>query len=127
MQPATPHLLSARSILRGAIGTVWVFHGLWSKLLGGVPRHREIVGRVVGEEWADPVLLAVGVGEIVLGLWVWSGRRPWDCALVQTCGLAGMNALELLYARDLLLAPLPMVLANLLLVGAAWWLARRSE
>lgn len=110
-------------VLRAGLGAVWVFHGLWSKLLGGIPRHREIVARVVGQDWADLVTLGVGAAEILLGAWVWSARAPRICALVQTRILLSMNLLEFWYARDLLLAPIPMLLANALLLGVAWWLA----
>jgi hypothetical protein len=48
------------------IGAVWVFHGLYSKLLNGLPRHREIVARVVGEQFATPVTKVVGAGEVLL-------------------------------------------------------------
>ena len=37
-----------------------------------------------------------------------------------------MNALELTYARERLLAPLPMVAANSLLLSLAWYAALRT-
>ncbi len=46
------------------IGSVWVFHGLFSKVSNGVPRHRQIVGRILGEGIADRATLVIGILEI---------------------------------------------------------------
>ena len=102
------------------IGAVWVFHGLYSKLLNGVPRHREIVARVVGEELATPLTKLVGVGEVFLGVWTWSGRAPKACAATQTAALASMNTLEIARADDLLISARGMLLLNALLIATTW-------
>ena len=57
------------------IGSVWVFHGLFSKLSNGIPRHRLIVGRILGEGIADWATWIIGILEISLGLWIFS--RLW--------------------------------------------------
>lgn len=107
--------------LAGAfIAGVWVFHGLYSKLLNGVPRHREIVARVVGEELATPVTTMIGAGEIMLGLWMWSGRKRRACAAAQTAALVSMNTLEIARADDLLISARGMLLLNALLIATAW-------
>ncbi len=108
-----------------AYGTasVWGFHGLFSKLLQGIPRHRLIVERVLGSSWAPQATVAIGVGELLMAGWILSGRFPRSCAAAQTVALGAMNLLELRYARDLLLAPWPMVAANLIFLGLAWVLA----
>jgi len=102
------------------IGAVWVFHGLYSKLLNRIPRHREIVARVVGDEWATPVTNFVGVGEVALGLWTWSGRARKTCAATQTLALASMNALEIWRAKNLLISPSGMLFLNFVLLGMSW-------
>ena len=102
------------------IGSVWVFHGLYSKLLNGFPRHREIVSRVVGEDLATPVTKLVGVGEVLLGLWTWSGRARKACATTQTAALASMNTLEVSRANDLLISARGMLLLNALLIATTW-------
>jgi hypothetical protein len=106
-----------------AIGAVWVFHGLYSKLLHGVPRHEEIVGRVLGEGVAAPATLAIGVLEVALGVWAFTGRRRRACALVQTLALVAMNALEIALARDLLLSPIGMLALNAAFLALVWWWA----
>lgn len=106
-----------------AIAAVWVFHGLYSKLLGGIPRHRAIVGRVLGEEWASAATIAVGVMEISIGLWVLSGWRRRECALVQTVALIAMNTLEIALARDLLISAPGMVALNAAFLAVVWFWA----
>ncbi len=113
--------------LRWVIASVWLFHGLFSKVLDGIPRHRQIVARVVGNEWALAVTLAVGGVEILIGIWVLSRRSPRACAAAQTALLAAMNFLELWLARDLLLAPFAMVVANLLFLAIGWTLALQAN
>ena len=68
--------------VRIVIAGVWIFHGLYSKILDGVPRHRLIVGRILGDSFARPLTVLIGTGEILLGLWVLSGRRSRACAML---------------------------------------------
>jgi uncharacterized membrane protein YphA (DoxX/SURF4 family) len=115
-----------RMTVRILIGSVWVFHGLYSKILNLIPRHQMIVGRVLGEDAAAFVTPAIGVAEILLGLWVYSAIKARLCALTQTVALVSMNTLEILLARDLLLHPPGMVALNLILLSGAWFLAWRN-
>lgn len=112
--------------VRYGTAAVWLFHGLFSKVLGGIPRHEQIVARVLGDGLAKPATLFVGVVEIVLGLWIVSRRGPRACAAAQTVLLVSMNVLELTFARDLLLAPIAMVCANIVFLGLGWVLALRA-
>lgn len=112
-----------RAALTVLIGSVWVFHGLYSKILDGVPRHRLIVGRILGEGIADRATLAIGMLEILLGLWAFSGRYRRLCALVQTLAIAAMNTLEIYLAPDLLISALGMVALNLAFLSLIWFWA----
>ncbi len=109
------------------IGAVWIFHGLYSKLLRGIPRHRAIVARVLGERHADVATTVIGVGEIALGAWVLSGWQPVACAVVQTTALVAMNALEIALAADLLLSAAGMVALNAGFLAIIWSWALRSH
>jgi hypothetical protein len=105
------------------IGAVWIFHGLYSKLLNGIPRHRAIVARVLGEPRAGVATLLIGAGEVALGLWVFSGWQRVPCAAVQTLALVTMNALEIALAADLLISAIGMVALNLGFLATIWWWA----
>jgi uncharacterized membrane protein YphA (DoxX/SURF4 family) len=109
--------------LRLGIASVWLLFGLLFKALGAVPRHRKIVARVVGEERAGLLLWAVAIGEIGLGFWMLAGSFLAACAAIQTVFLATMNALELRYARDLLVSPIGMVSANVVFLSLGWYIA----
>lgn len=102
------------------IGLVWIFHGLYSKVSAGIPRHRQIVGRILGEGVADRATFAIGILEILLGLWIFSGLWRRTCASVQTVALVSMNLLEILLARDLLISAPGMVALNLGFISLIW-------
>lgn len=106
------------------IGSVWVFHGLFSKLLSGIPRHRQIVGRILGEGIADQATFVIGMLEIGLGLWIFSRLWRRSCAALQTCALVSMNFLEITIAPDLLISAVGMVLLNLAFISVIWEWAR---
>jgi hypothetical protein len=109
--------------MRLAIALVWLVFGILFKALDAVPRHRQIVARVVGERASRGLTVAVAAGEAGLGLWMVYGRYlPW-CVAIQTATIVSMNALEIRYARDLLLSPLGMVCANAALLAAGWYVA----
>ena len=109
-----------RLILGVLIGGVWVFHGLWSKVLGQIPRHQLIVGRILGDAWAEHATLAIGLCEIAMGIWVFTGLLRRTCATVQTIALVAMNTLEIAIARDLLISAPGMVALNLAFLTLVW-------
>ncbi len=102
------------------IGSVWVFHGLYSKILNRIPRHQAIVARILGERFARPATKLIGGGEILLGVWVFTGWQPRACAAVQTAALVAMNTLEILLAGDLLISAAGMVILNLGFIALIW-------
>jgi hypothetical protein len=68
-----------------------------------VPRHEEIVSRILGNAHAPTLTTAIGFGEILIGLGCLSGRRPKLCALTQVVLVLTMNIIEQILAVDLLL------------------------
>ena len=114
---------SFRKILTILIGSVWVFHGLYSKVSNGIPRHRQIVERILGERIADQATFVIGILEVLLGLWIFSGVQRRACALSQTLALVSMNFLEILLARDLLISATGMVALNLGFISLIWYWA----
>lgn len=102
------------------IAAVWVFHGLFSKILGGIPRHRLIVARILGDRLARPMTGIIGGLEVMLGLWALTGFAPVECAAVQTLAIVAMNTFEIVLAGDLLISAVGMVALNLGFLAVIW-------
>ncbi len=82
---------------------VWLVNGIWCKILDGVPRHREIVARIFGEEHSLLLTRMIGLGEVLMAAWILLGIRwKWSCA-AQIAAVAVMNIIELVLVPDLLL------------------------
>lgn len=112
-------------LLRLPIVLVWLYQGLWCKLLGGMPHHQAIVSAVpfLPPAGAHAFLLALGAAEVLLGLWVLSGRALRLAALVQTALLLAMNTGGLLWGRASIVDPAGMVLQNLVFLTLIWVVA----
>jgi hypothetical protein len=102
------------------IGSVWVFHGFYSKILNGIPRHRLIVGKILGATNAGVLTKIIGLLEVLLGVWVFTGWLPVGCAALQTAALLAMNTLEILIAKELLISAVGMVILNLGFLTLIW-------
>jgi hypothetical protein len=111
-----------------AVAGVWLYEGLWCKILGGVPAQADVVGAVpfVGRRAAAWTLRALGIVECGLALWVLSGWRPYLGALAQTALLVGMNSGGLLWARRIIPDPTGMVVKNFAFLVLAWMVAARA-
>ena len=92
-----------RLALTVAVAGVWLVNGLYAKVLGGAPRHTAIVARVLGQARAPVIVVAIGLGEVALGLWILSGRHPRQTAALQIALVLTMNVLERRRAVDMLL------------------------
>ncbi|MEM9982790.1 MAG: DoxX-like family protein [Bacteroidota bacterium] len=90
-------------ILTYVIALVWLINGLYCKVLDGVPRHQQIVARIIGEAYARPFTVLIGLAEIVMAFWVVSRWRPQLNAWMQIGVVATMNLLEFILVPDLLL------------------------
>jgi uncharacterized membrane protein YphA (DoxX/SURF4 family) len=112
--------------IRILAAVVWFGFGAIFKVIGLVPRHQEIVAAILGPDIAPLITVLIGLAEIALGLWFLIGFRPRTCALVQAGAIISMNALELIYARSLLLAPIPMVILNAIFLALVWYAALAS-
>jgi uncharacterized membrane protein YphA (DoxX/SURF4 family) len=109
-------------LIRSAVAAVWVYEGLWCKLLGGAPDQRRVVEAVprLGPRTGASFLLALGAVETALGAWVLSGLAPVPCALVQTLLLVTLNANGIVWARRLIHDPAGMVVKNFAFLVLAW-------
>src|SRR5688572_24542330 len=90
-------------ILTFFIAAVWLINGLVCKLLNLVPRHRQIVASIVGEQYAPVITILIGIAEIMMAIWVVSGIWSRLNAITQILVVATMNIIEFLLVPDLLL------------------------
>jgi uncharacterized membrane protein YphA (DoxX/SURF4 family) len=109
-------------LIRSAVAAVWLYEGLWCKLLGREPNQLAVVKAVprFGPRVGALFLKALGVGEVSLGLWALSGIAPWWCALAQTLLLVTLNANGILWARHLIHDPPGMLVKNFAFLVLAW-------
>jgi uncharacterized membrane protein YphA (DoxX/SURF4 family) len=114
---------------RVAIALVWLYNGLWAKLLAGSAHHAAVVRSVpgFGGGTGGGVLVAIGIAETLFALWVLSGLRPRAAAIAQTALLVGVNTGGLLWARDEIPDPANMIVQNIVFVTLIWFLAAREE
>lgn len=116
------------ALVRAAVAAVWLYEGLWCKVLGRDPRQVQIVeafprlGPLVGRRF----LVALGMGETALAAWVMTGLTPGLCAITQTVLLVALNANGLLWARHLIHDPAGMVVKNVSFLLLAWVAAAMS-
>jgi hypothetical protein len=90
-------------IVRILFALVWLVNGVWCKILDGVPRHREIVARILGEEHSLVLTRLIGFGEVFMAAWILSGIRwKWGCA-AQIAAVVMMNVIEFIVVPDMLL------------------------
>ena len=94
---------SIYKILTYLIACVWLINGLFCKVLNFVPRHEQIVRRILGGEHSELITKIIGVAEICMTIWILSRIKPRLNAIVQIIIIAAMNILEFLIAPDLLL------------------------
>lgn len=95
--------MTKNKLLTYLIAAVWIANGLFCKVLNLVPRHRQIVARIIGSEHTTVLTKAIGCAEIAMALWILSGFRSRLNAITQVLVIATMNTLEFILAPDLLL------------------------
>lgn len=117
-----PELMPPDWLIRAAVAAVWLYEGLWCKLLRGAPGEFEVVRAVpvYGPRFGVAFLMVLGVVEVMLALWVFSGLSPLYCVLVQTLLLVCLNANGLLWARHVIHDPAGMVVKNFAFLILAW-------
>lgn len=115
----------------GPLGSalVWFYEGLWCELWPGPSDQRAIVGDVphMPVRSVTVALIAIGVAEAAIGLWVLSGLRARTAAVVQTLLVVVFNAGGLLFGLDHIAEPGRMLTQNLVFVALIWLVARMSS
>ena len=94
---------SKHQLLTSIIAVIWLVNGLVCKVMNLVPRHQEIVARLLGNNHARLLTLLIGISEILMAIWILSGIRARLNAIMQILIIAIMNTLEFIFVPDLLL------------------------
>ena len=118
----TSSLLPPFWLIRAAVAAVWLYEGLWCKLLRGQPHQLEVVETVpyFGPRIGALFLKVLGVVEVALAAWTLSANSPVMCAVVQTLLLVALNANGLLWARHIIHDPAGMVIKNFGFLVLVW-------
>ena len=108
---------------------MWLYEGLWCKLLGRMPSQQQVVEAVpfLGPTAAPYLLRLLGLVECGLAVWVLSGWEPVWAAAAQTALLLTMNANGLIFARRLIHDPAGMVVKNAAFVVLMWVAAAQGR
>jgi hypothetical protein len=109
-------------LIRLSIALVWLYEGLWCKVLGGLPSHAAVISSVpfIGPAGSRVVLITLGLVECGIAAWVSSGQRMRQAAIVQTVLLVAMNAGGLIWAWRLIPDPPGMILQNFAFLMLIW-------
>jgi len=109
-------------LLQAAVAAVWLYEGLWCKLLARSPHEFEVVEQVpfLAPSTSHALLRLLGVLEAMLGAWVLSGWQPVAAAVAQTGLLIGLNASGIYFSRDRIPDPAGMVVKNAAFLVLAW-------
>ena len=92
-------------IINSFIAGVWLINVFFCKVLHLVPRHEEIVSRILDldKSLSSIITIFIGISEILMAIWVLSRIHSKLNAIVQILIVAIMNILEYLLVPDLLL------------------------
>jgi uncharacterized membrane protein YphA (DoxX/SURF4 family) len=108
-------------ILNALVAAVWLVNGLFAKVLNLAPRHREIVAEILGPEHAVWMTPAIGGGEVLLCVWILTGRWRRGCAVTQIVLVATMNVLEVFLVPEHLLWGRWNAVFAVAFMGAVYW------
>ena len=109
-------------LVRVAVAGVWLYEGLWCKLLGGDPNQLAVVRAVPrwGPAFGAAFLKTLGVIEVAIAVWALSGFAPVWSAIAQTALLVSLNINGILWSRRLIHDPPGMVVKNFAFLVLAW-------
>lgn len=115
-------LLAPYWLIRFAVAAVWIYEGLWCKLLGGQPHEFAVIAAVPtwGPRIGASALRLLGCVEILLAAWAISAVEPRAAATAQTVLLLLLNAGGLFWARKLIVDPAGMVVKNVAFLVLVW-------
>lgn len=108
-------------ILTYFIVTVWLVNGLFCKVLNIVPRHEQIVAKILGNGHSRPLTILIGLAEIVMAIWVLTKFKSKLNAIAQMTVVATMNIIEFIVVPDLLLWGRLNIVFAFLFIGLVYY------
>lgn len=90
-------------IINYIIALVWLINGLLCKVLNWVPRHEQIVARILGNDYSRAFTVFIGLSEVVMAVWIILGIKKILNVITQMIIITTMNVLEFILVPDLLL------------------------
>ncbi len=115
-------------LLQVAVAMVWLYEGLWCKVLRRSAHELEVVeaAPLFRPPLAALFLRALGVFECALAAWVLSGWAPREAAAVQTLLLVSLNTAGISWSRHLIPDPPGMLVKNFAFLALVWVVAGRA-
>ncbi|HVN86121.1 MAG TPA: DoxX-like family protein [Candidatus Binatia bacterium] len=109
-------------LVKIAVALVWLYEGLWCKMLGGSRHELEVVeaAPLFNARLAAWFLRALGVFECTLALWVLIDWQPVWAAVVQTGLLVSLNTAGITWSRHLIPDPPGMLVKNFAFLVLVW-------
>jgi len=109
-------------LIEVAVAMVWLYEGLWCKVLGGSRHELEVVeaSPLFSKTLAALFLRALGVLECALAVWVLVGWQPRWAAVVQTALLVSLNSAGMTWSRHLIPDPPGMLVKNFGFLVLVW-------
>jgi uncharacterized membrane protein YphA (DoxX/SURF4 family) len=109
-------------LLQAAVAAIWLYEGLWCKVLARSPHEFEVVEQVpfFAPSTSHALLRLLGVAETALGIWVLTPWQPIAAAAVQTALLIGLNSAGITFSRQRIPDPAGMVIKNAAFLLLAW-------
>ena len=90
-------------------------------MLNVVPRHEQIVARILGDDFSRPLTVIIGLSEIVMAIWVLTKSKSKLKALAQMTVVATMNIIEFIAVPDLLLWGRLNILFAFMFIGLVYY------
>ena len=117
-----PHLLPPLWLIHVSVAAVWLYEGLWCKLLNGESNQLRVVQAVprFAPKTANAFLKLLGVTEVAIAIWALTGIAPIFCAIAQTALIVALNGGGILWASRIIHDPAGMVIKNFAFLALAW-------
>jgi hypothetical protein len=90
-------------------------------VLNIVPRHEQIVAKILGNGHSRPLTILIGLAEIVMAIWVLTKFKSKLNAIAQMTVVATMNIIEFIVVPDLLLWGRLNIVFAFLFIGLVYY------